>query len=106
MHTLSLQIDDLHEAEKHSMEADEHLQEWRAAVRALQRDLESGACTDEHWKLSLRRAKARCNLAELDYKKAAENLARLRMAVAVAETLDINFDETERVYIGPFPTPS
>lgn len=103
MNTLSSQIDALHDAERAENEAATLLEEWRVTVRVLQRDLEKGACKDNHWRLSLRRAKSKCAHAALSHAEAADKLAQLRSNVGVAETIDVSFDESERTYIGPPP---
>ena len=101
MSILSSQIDELHEAERGEFEAARLLSEWRITVRRLQQDLEKGACLDNHWQLSLRRAKAQCARAEQGYTIAANKLSQLHATVAVAETVDASFDESERTYVGP-----
>jgi len=103
MSMLSSQIDDLHEAERVEIETAGRKGEWYITVRVLQRDLESGACTDNHWHLSLHRAKVQYERAARAHEAAAEKLAQLRATVAVAETIDASFDESERTYIGPPP---
>lgn len=99
MSILSSQIDDLHEAECVELETAGHLSEWYTTVGVLQRDLNSGACTDNHWHLSLRRAKAQYERAALAHAAAAEKLAQIRASVAIAETIDASFDESGPIFV-------
>lgn len=106
MTALSSQIDALHVAERVENEAAKQLSQWYITVRTIQHDLESGDCSADHWKLSLRWAKAQYERAVLAYATASAQLERIRAEVAAAETLDTSFDEGEGTYVGPPPTPT